>query len=212
MTTDEDPRIINLDDIRTSPDDEALFKEPGLIASGGWSMPAEDYNPYGDGLAALLYAHGAVAEARDMDRKLRASGGKVPKNGFPTRCTNCDDKGVRCVRDYAHPGDHMFWPKEGTTSMTDHELPPKHISHPGIPTRVIDDNKAVEFLRNKFRENTRKVREVKEAIEQLDMQARALRTQEAQLHDEQRHLQEAIATLKGVIAGRKNKGQDHDGS
>lgn len=178
-------------------------------------IPTVPDNPYGDGLAALLYAHGAVAEAAAMDRKLKAAGGKVPEGGFPSRCTNIDDEGRRCFLEYAHRGDCSF-----TLSGWN---PPKHqrydlngfadMAEKQPPARVIDENKAVEFLRNKVRENTRKHRELNEALNANAQQKKELDAEERRLYEEQLHLKEAIATLKGVIKGRRGEGgEGHGGS
>lgn len=181
-------------------------------------------NPY-SGLAALLYAHGAVAEAEAMNRKLEASGGVIPEGGFPTRCTNCDGRGVRCYLEYAHKGgcDFGSGPMENIVGVLT-TLPVKRggIKYGEVkfmpetqpPTRVVDENKAVEFLRNKVRENLRKIREVKDALNENEHQRDELREYEARLHEEQRHMQEAIATLKGVISNKKlgEGGEGHGGS
>jgi hypothetical protein len=76
-----------------------------IIGPSDYEPPTIPYEP---GLPALLYAHGAVQQAEDMHRKLVASGGKVPKGGFPSRCTTTDERGVRCFLGYAHAGEHDF--------------------------------------------------------------------------------------------------------
>lgn len=187
-------------------------------------VPKVSDNPYDDGLAALLYAHGAVQEAEEIHRKLVASGGTVPKGGFPSRCTSTDEHGVRCYREYAHAGEHdfgmgitteeaildtLFTPKRGGIKYGE----VKFMADQQPPSRVIDDNKAVEFLRNKTRENLRKIREVKDALIRNEQEREELQAEEARLHEEQRHFQEAIATLKGVISGKRGEGgEGHGGS
>lgn len=187
-------------------------------------VPKVDDNPYDPGLAALLYAHGAVQEAEEIHRKLVASGGKVPKGGFPSRCTTTDERGVRCFLAYAHPGAHDFgsgpensivvpgasWYapdsragqlKERMNQLADQQ-PPR--------TRIISDDAAMNFLNSKVEDIQKKILDIDHALEDNDRRKVELQQERAMLRRSENDLHTAIATLTGVRA--KKLGEGNGGS
>lgn len=196
--------------------------------------PTPDWNdlegskPIGyTGLAGLLWIHGDIEGANQMYRKLQTSGGVIPKGGFPTRCTNCDTSGVRCHREYAHPGAHSYeienrlardvqrgqtstiaWIDEATT-MTDHELPPKHTSKAG-QTRIIASDTVEKFLNEKVESIHEQIKLIDNQLAEHDEKKTQMQRTRANLRRDENEIHEALATLKSVRA--RNHGESHEGS
>jgi hypothetical protein len=189
-----------------------------IIGPSDYEPPTIPYEP---GLPALLYAHGAVQQAEDMHRKLVASGGKVPKGGFPSRCTTTDERGVRCFLGYAHAGEHDFGsgptveeailntlltPKRGGIRYGEVRFMPEQQPR----TRIISDDTALKFLNEKIENIHEQIQFIDNQLAEHEEKKAAMQRTRAQLRHDENQLHEAIATLTGVRA--KKLGEGHGGS
>lgn len=188
--------------------------------------PTVDFNPYSDGLAALLYAHGAMAEAADMDRKLRASGGMVPKGGFPSRCTNTDGRGVRCFLEYAHRGPCDFGSGPTVENAIIKTLTQQPVKRGGIKygevkfmdepqpsTRIIDEGQSIKFLESRVDSIREQIAFIDQANNERRKKIEADNQTRAALRKDENELHEAIATLRAVRAKKLGEGgEGHGGS